>query len=339
MRVGLWGSYDKGNFGDDLMAIIFCKYLQQCGHSVTVYNPSEALKEQLACESTHSIRGFVSTNDVIVIGGGGMLINNSLPRFLLKRTAFEFEKSFYDLYTLVRKYQKKIIPISIGGASAGYMNNPYKKKLFSSSYTHAATVRLPSDLHFLDHTVFKYIPDVVLATPHFYKKPREVPAGQKKKLVLNLKKKTAGALMDVLQKSGVFDTYEVVTFSSHAHYLAELGGYEYTLDGANFQFDRIAEAVDLLMNADVVISSKLHVGVTALSYGNVFISYKGPAKAKEFLKTENLEHYIMDDEQQIAQKLAVIHERHERIEDNHRLQNSFEHLTYLKESLESYPTS
>ncbi|RDB04732.1 polysaccharide pyruvyl transferase family protein [Runella aurantiaca] len=334
MKIGIWGLYDKGNFGDDLMAILFVNYLISEGFEVTAYNLSDNLASEISCSSIKSIDYFVDYNDVIVIGGGGMLVNNSFLKFALKESEFKFEMSFMHLFNSLRKYNKKIIPISIGGANSIKLNNPYKNKIFSTQYTLNGSVRLPSDLLLVENSIFEYFPDIVLSTSIFFKPINVVSAKKKKKIVLNLKNKTARPLIDSFIKNDIFDIFDVYTFKSHAAPLSHIGNYEFEISGKNFDFNKIHEGVDFLKDADFVISSKLHVGVAAASFGAFFISYKGPSKAKEFLKNSNNENYIIDDVNSLSNLLSSFDSKKNNsfLIDNQR-DDSLKHFAFLLNTL------
>ncbi|MEH6407733.1 MAG: polysaccharide pyruvyl transferase family protein [Leeuwenhoekiella sp.] len=304
MNIGIWGLYDKGNFGDDLMAAMFYNFLNDKGHNITVYNASDYLKEELALNVMTNIDDFVRSNEVIVIGGGGMLVNNSLLRFLLKKTEFKFEYSFYKLLKATKKYSKKIIPISIGGGNASKLNNFYKNKLFSKQFTKCGTVRLESDLKLVSEKTFNYYPDIVLRTSDFFPIKADCKKGSsKRKIILNLKNKSAGPLISEFKKANIFEKFDVYSFSSHAVSKAEFGSYEFELPQNHFKFTKLIDGINFISNADLIISSKLHVGVTGCSYGIPFISYCGPQKAKEFLKQYSKSEWIENDPKTIVNNL------------------------------------
>src|SRR5690606_24763547 len=104
MKIGVWGSYDKGNFGDDLMAYMLVTHLKEKGHEPFLYNATKPLALECEVESVWDIYDFVKKADVVIIGGGGMLINNSFLRFIVRKVAYEFELSFYHLYKALVKF-------------------------------------------------------------------------------------------------------------------------------------------------------------------------------------------------------------------------------------------
>src|SRR5690606_34090871 len=142
------------------------------------------LASECAVETIPNVYDFVNTVDVVIIGGGGMLINNSSLRFVAKKVAFEFELSFYYLHKALVKYNKQLVPISIGGSGNSSLNNPFKQKLFQKPLCLGGTVRLKTDLNTVSPDLFEYVPDIVLTTARFFKGDAMV---KKNRLVFNLK--------------------------------------------------------------------------------------------------------------------------------------------------------
>ncbi|WP_158859055.1 polysaccharide pyruvyl transferase family protein [Lunatibacter salilacus] len=329
MKIGIWGSYDKGNFGDDLMAYMISNYLIQHGHEPVVFCASAGLVEESEVRSIESLDEFVSSVDIVVIGGGGMLINNSPLRFLLKKVAFEFEMSFYRLYRSLRKHGKNIYPISIGGDGNLGLNNPFKKRLFSSPTCIGGTVRLASDLKVVDNKLFSCFSDIVLSTGRIFPKTDVVKSNT---VVLNLKQKNGGSLIEYLSKSSLREKFNFVTFGSHLNSVEGVSEYELKAEFPHYQHENLKDSLGFLAQSCAVISSKLHVGVAGLAYGTPFISYKGPAKAAEFLNTVGLSDYVVSNVSSLGELLLRL--------DSYPIQNlktpiseSMQHYTELERNL------
>jgi hypothetical protein len=332
MIIGIWGLYDKGNLGDDLMSIMIYKFLEEKNYTPIVYNPSNNLIKEFEFRYCTDIDIFVKNVDVIVIGGGGMLINNSFIRFLLKKTELSFELSFFELYKKLSKYKKKVIPISIGGNNKKLsLNNPFKKMIFSPKYTISGTVRLPTDLDVVSKFLFNYYPDIILSISYFFNKKIN-SAKERLKIVLNIKNKNAKPLIHIFEKYNLFEKFDIYTFSSHS--IMDYGKYEYKLDKNHFKFTNIKDALDFLCDSDIIISSKLHVGVIAVSYNIPFISFCGPKKAKEFLLNYGKDDWIIDEPQLIVERLLCYNENFHSKELNYnQKKESYNHFYKLNEIL------
>lgn len=77
MKVAIWGSYNHGNYGDDLMAIQFANYFKELGVHPCVYRLDECLAKKYSIESAKSLDDLLENASFGIIGGGGMLIGTS----------------------------------------------------------------------------------------------------------------------------------------------------------------------------------------------------------------------------------------------------------------------
>lgn len=329
MKIGIWGSYDKGNFGDDLMAFMIVDHLRSNGFDPILFCATDFLRNECNCESIDNINDFVKKVDIVVIGGGGMLINNSLLRFFVREVAFSFEISFYKLYKALRKYGKQIIPISIGGDGNSFLNNPYKTSVFSAPLCKGGTVRLNSDLKTVSNSLFKYYSDIVLSTSAFFS-GIETDNSLNNVVLLNLKKSNGLNFYKEFSEFGRQHGMDVFTYTSHIGDSRKNLNYE--LAGKNnLEFTSLRDSIKIFKSVKSIISSKLHVGVAALSFGTPFFSYNGPSKAKEFLKSVNLDEYIIEDTAFFLKKVddGILENRIDI--DQHKLQSRmhFDRLDYL----------
>ena len=85
LTIGIWGNYNYGNWGDDLMAIIIAEYIKKNGHRTIVYRLDEDLSKEHNIPSERSVDKLVRDSDFLLIGGGGMLVGNSLVKSSTRR--------------------------------------------------------------------------------------------------------------------------------------------------------------------------------------------------------------------------------------------------------------
>jgi polysaccharide pyruvyl transferase WcaK-like protein len=119
MKIGIWGSYNYGNYGDDVMAIIFAKAMEKEGHTPIVYRLNSTIANNFGIKVTNSLLEFMNETEVVVIGGGGMLVSTSRIRSLINHVDKEFENDFNRLQSLLIKDSKPVIAVSIGGDGLG----------------------------------------------------------------------------------------------------------------------------------------------------------------------------------------------------------------------------
>ena len=72
MKILLWGAYQQGNFGDDLMAWVFARGIKKLGHSVKVFGLSPSEAEDFGLETATSIDEALEEADAVVLGGGAV---------------------------------------------------------------------------------------------------------------------------------------------------------------------------------------------------------------------------------------------------------------------------
>ena len=73
MKIAIWGSYNHGNYGDDIMAIQFAKALMDEGFEPWVYRLDKDLADRFQIHSTSSLDELLDESPICLIGGGAML--------------------------------------------------------------------------------------------------------------------------------------------------------------------------------------------------------------------------------------------------------------------------
>ncbi|WP_430972677.1 polysaccharide pyruvyl transferase family protein [Sunxiuqinia rutila] len=305
MKIGIWGNYCYGNFGDDLMAVSIANYLKRKGHQPIVYRLDYVLASLFNIEVENSVLKLVEKVDFLFIGGGGMLVVDSFLRQFLSPVARSFERDFKEFNEALDRYKKNVYPISIGGNGNGDSNLPrQRKKFFSSSFACNGTLRLKGDL-MLTKTLGKeytYIPDILLGTANQFRvNPDRLLKSKNNEtwIGLNLLSKSlkdetwCQELIDLANKNSNIKLFFIKTHLEN--YPVD---YEYLPDELSenvkiYQYANIEETLTFLASLDFVISSKLHVGLTALSLGTPFLSFKAKKKTLAQLKELGAEHAIL----------------------------------------------
>ena len=73
MKAALFGYYGQDNFGDDLLAVIFSRFLKQLNIEFSVYKLPKGNAEPDGLDVADSVESLVSGKDVVIYGGGGVL--------------------------------------------------------------------------------------------------------------------------------------------------------------------------------------------------------------------------------------------------------------------------
>lgn len=310
MKIGIWGNYCYGNFGDDLMAISIANYLKKKGHCPIVYRLDALLAKQFSIEVEGSVQSLVEKVDLLFIGGGGMLVGDSILRRYFSPVARSFENDFKELNEALAVYKKNVYPISIGGDGNGRPRIPRQRKKFFSSYVGDGTLRLKGDLRYTQKLGrnFTYIPDILFDTSNRFK----VKRFQKSKktdvwigvniISKDLKNETwHKELIDIAKKDSHIKLFFIKTHLENYSVDYEYLPRELSENIKIYQYADIEGILNFLASLDVLISSKLHVGLTAMSLGTPFFSFKGKKKTQAQLMELGAERAILPTGLQLEQ--------------------------------------
>ena len=166
MKIAIWGSYNYGNYGDDIMAIQFAKYIKSLDFTPVVYRLDKQLATRYQLQTTNSLDELLNDAEFCIIGGGGFLVENfSSP----------FEEDFRRLHEVSTEKNCPVYPISIGGEGLGKNASlsPGRRNFFQGDMCQSCSVRLESDkalIHQFGKEVF-YYPDVLLSVSEFWQIP------------------------------------------------------------------------------------------------------------------------------------------------------------------------
>jgi hypothetical protein len=310
MKIGIWGNYNYGNFGDDLMAISIAKHLVNQGHHPIVYRLNNSLAQQFGrIQIEDTIDKFVSEIDLCLIGGGGMLVGNSWIKRRLSSVAKNFENDFKELLDALARYNVSIYPVSIGGeATATAKFSSYRKRFYKSNLLKKGTVRLAGDLNLIRkyNENFVYYPDILLDTKtQFEIVDKARKANEAIRIGLNLINKDLKGQawhLQLLEKAKTNKNIKLFFIKTH---LPKYNiRYEYVPENMHeniqvFQYTNPVEMLEFLSSLDLIISSKLHIGLVSLSLGTPFFSYNGRGKTKAFLTAIEGKDLIVENENTI----------------------------------------
>ena len=124
-----------------------------------------------------------------------------------------------------------------------------------------------------------------------YFPPRMLPATKKYRVGFNFKR---GKYIDKKLLEDIYDyaeTHDDIEFHFTTTHLKKVGlNYQYVpeKDSRNIFIDRYEtpeQLLGVLASMDCFMTSMLHVGLTGLTTGTPFLSYRGPGKTKSFLKS------------------------------------------------------
>ncbi len=292
MKIAIWSSYNYGNFGDDLMAIQFANEVEKCGATPIVYRLDKRVANEFGIQTTYSPNELMDNTDAVIIGGGALFTRESWKRVYFRKITRDFEHDFKVLYKLSTKKNIPIYPLSIGGDGGGTSKGipKWHTKLFLHELCPEGTVRLPDCLSVAKEFGIKaqYYPDVVFAADFCFENPEQTVPDNKIHIGLNLRK-TDSAFIDTVYK--VAKKNKNICFHFIKTHLSGYNlDYEFLPESETenikaHEYKNLNDTIVFFASLDLLITIKLHIGITSLSKGTPIISYNGKAKTKTFLKS------------------------------------------------------
>lgn len=308
MRVGLFGYYRFGNFGDDLMACLLAKHLAEQGTKVAILGLPRDLADLVGAETTQTSEELAKWADALILGGGAWLSDFNAPHATDNQKTVEA-----DLFALTAAAEKCSIPcfaISIGGNSKGISRGVRTGVIsyLTNRTFFGATVRLRSDVRFLENLwraatsesrVAVYSPDIVFTSKEKLGvccSSRKVERPKKQTVLIDLaQSKYERWLVAALYSVAKIDRSVEYAFVHNS--IAErdrfIGWYSYTRNMPHIAYDNPIELLQCLSDASLVIGNRLHMGIAAMAMNVPFLSYSPATKASMALEELQWDSLIM----------------------------------------------
>lgn len=298
--ISIWAPLRYTNYGDDLQAIVFAKYIQSLGYEVKVFQMEESLARMYSLNVAQTVDELCKDVKLCIIAGGALLTPFLLHKRILNRSAAEYEQDFKDLNSAIKKYDTKFCAISMGGdgltRSVFLYYSRHRISFFKSPNFLNGTVRLEGDVAQMQKfgKEFTYIPDCLLQSVKFLELniDHSLPPHRPVRVGLNFKK---GKYLDSALVNDIYKyarENENIEFYFMKTHMDKTGiNYEYvpkeeTRNIKIIPYESPAQLLGVMSGLDVLITSKLHLGITGLTIGTPYLSYRGPGKARTF--TESL---------------------------------------------------
>ena len=290
MRIALFGNYDDHNFGDDLMAVIFGRFLKTCNVPFSVYKLRSEYAQPYGFSVAHSLEELLEEKDTIVYGGGGFLCGHM-------QYALRYSSVRDRLIELARRRGIPLYGFSLGG------NGTYPEPIWECQKNFLQDVkylcvRNKQDLGWLgqlhNHPSLEYFPDIVWQTSSCF--PRQRTLSKKFRVGIHLHatpliRRRAIYLLILLaaiarlQKNIDFVLIDIAGKNENMARLKKWFGHGPNIE--YYYFNKLADDLDVLSSLDLICSTQMHTGVVCMSYGIPFISLFGHPKTK--LMLDNLQ--------------------------------------------------
>ncbi len=290
LKAALFGWYGYGNFGDDLMAVIFGLFLWKHKVEFSVYKLCRPIAEQFKFTVVDSVEDLIDGKDIVILGGGGIFqVRKKIQPRMLK-----FAQELSDLIALTQQKNIPIYGFSLGGNGVYCkpLEPPGRQALLEQAKY--ISVRNPEDMDFIRYSGCQgaFYPDVLWQTPLFFPVTQKKNARLKIGINIFLGQKMPSyfpKVLDIITRirrdlDFVFiDSYNQSKTRNQA--LKATNGAEHI---GNYTFYNLTKDIELISSLDLVISSRLHLGLVGMSYGVPFLSLFGGRKTKLMLHSIGL---------------------------------------------------
>jgi len=309
-KVAIWSSLKFTNYGDDLQALAYAKYIKSLGYEVKLFQLDKGLAEKYGVETVQTIDELCKDVKLCIIAGGGLLSPFDIVRRTLNRNYAEWELMFKELYRATIKYNTIFCAISMGGDGKSHspflMYGKWRRKFFASPNFIDGAVRLKGDIDQMKKfgKNFQFFPDMLFKSPDFFEVDLLQPT-DKIRVGLNFKKNRNYKYLDrqfIKDLEDYANTHNDIEFhftTTHMDYVGLDYQYLPKQETENLRIDKYtspSQLLGVLASCDVFVSSMLHLGLTGLTKGTPFLSYRGPGKAHSFLRSIEGDWAILDND-------------------------------------------
>lgn len=305
--VAIYGYFAYGNFGDDLMAIIFGIHARQLGYRVKVYKLCASYAEWASLEVVHSLGELTDGVEIVVLASGSLLVSglSSQTFGISKKLSANLalgDQEFAELIELARQRNVPLCTLSIGGddKSAGDLPAIKHQLLQACIY---ASVRNPQDVPRVRQLNIPcdYYPDVVWQASTLIP-IEEMPPAERLRIGVDLYWSNLlrqGALylpfflyfLVILRRD--VDFVFIDTTNQRAEKFRAVQPPLKLGNVSRYQFQTPVKDLQLAASLDLVLSSRIHLGIACMSCGVPFLSLFGEPKTRLFLQNMGLSDCII----------------------------------------------
>lgn len=315
-KVAIWGSYAYDNYGDDLMALEYGLQLKRLGARPVVFALNRQLARDYELEVSESAEELIRDARFCAFGGGSLL---SPGKAQTGPYAASKQREYEELLAALQRHRCPLYLFSIGGD--GDENGPidiapYRRALLESDLCRMATVRQDADAGKLkDHFGIDahHFPDVLLNVREFWNLPPRSAGSGRMQVGLNF---PAGQRMLAMAVRVIARLHPNIDF----HFIQTVappprgrGGYgnEIRIDREtdnlkNHTYRDPRQTLEFLNTLDVILSHKLHLGLTALALSVPFVFIGTLHKSAAFLKSVGADFTIWRRPESLGQALRIL---------------------------------
>jgi polysaccharide pyruvyl transferase WcaK-like protein len=295
MRIAIVGALWASNFGDVLLAKIIKCQLVGLGHEIIMPNASEQVKSEVGL----GLESFsLSNSDLLIFCGGGYF--SEPPGNSLKWVVSRYKALFkYATYC-----QLKGIPYDIIGVGAGPVNSRLARFIISHVCSKADSILLRDKISvdtikgINPNLEIKEVSDLVLSINDTYK--LDPPCNARKKIGVHLTLNAdaqIGPILTFIHKNETKVDFYLIE-DNPGEYKRIVNKYpiiETLFDNKVLSYTGVDEFIYSLNTLDILITSKLHVGIIGAALNKVVCSMPYHAKVKRLYEELGRSELVLDD--------------------------------------------
>lgn len=284
LRVGLFGYYSEMNLGDNVMAHLLATHLIDRGHDVVIFSTNPGPLARLDARIAGTVDEFLEGLDLIIFGGGGLLI----PRPKLSISGVAFHNELGAVLDGAKARSIRMFGVSLGGAGKPFSEIVPQQRRQLLVSLEAFSLRNPEDSHLFDelNKPGKVLGDLVWTVASKFPMPPKAATG-KTRVGINLyvgrsrRYKILRWLLTLAVKMRPDVEFQFIDINPDRDgQFRALKPYGPLKPEASKILTDTEESCQEAASLDLLISTRLHLGVMAMSYGVPVIVYAGQEKTR-----------------------------------------------------------
>lgn len=293
--IGLIGWLWRGNFGDDLMAVLHAVRLKALGYNVVAWQLGTDRTKQYDIATVDTIEALVECSDAIVYAGGGLFTN----AHRLMEPLGDFGESMERLCQSIRLRGIPLLLSSVGGDGENTLLSTTQVKMIELASS--VTLRNEEDVAWFTRRFnkpYQVFPDIVWRTPTDLAVAtvapsavlRHNPGSRAEKMLLV----TLAALANVAHRRLRLKRVRCETQPVGAHY------------SKDECYTSLNQMLTLLSETKLVVTHRLHMGIATLAFGGYAIALRPEEKTRLVFERLGMSRFVAEGSGALLKKFALI---------------------------------
>ncbi|MBW8636729.1 polysaccharide pyruvyl transferase family protein [Hoeflea sp. WL0058] len=285
LKVGVFGYYSYRNLGDNVMAFQVASHIKREGHHPIIFTKNSIDMENWGFDLCSDVEDFVKSVDLIFFGGGGLLIPG-LRRS--KPGGGGFSPDLRLVLDLANKNDVPMYGFSLGGIGKPLQDIVPEERQDLVKCLKYLTLRNREDVQLLEQagTAGEFLEDMVWATPNFVD-VQDSPKSQRRRVGMCLyrgrssKFKTLRRIIELVVR--MRQDIDFVFYEVNPNVNGDFGSIAAADNYPNCTRKTlidVSEACKEVASLDLMMTTRLHIGVMAMSYGVPSVAFAGEAKTR-----------------------------------------------------------